>query len=35
MRSTITNPKTVYYLHERGSVYCTEHELGTIYMQSS
>ena len=27
----ITNPKTVYYLHYRGSVvYCTEQEFGSI-----
>jgi hypothetical protein len=35
MRSNITNPKTEYYLHYRGSVYCTEQEFGTFYMRSS
>jgi len=34
-RSNITNPKTEYYLHYRGSVYCTEQEFGTFYMRSS
>jgi len=24
-----------YYLHYRGSVYCTEQEFGTLYMRSS
>jgi len=35
MRSNITNPKTEYYIHYRGSVYCTEQEFGTFYMRSS
>jgi len=35
MRSNITNLKTVYYLHYRGSVHCNEQELGTFHMQSS
>jgi hypothetical protein len=33
-RSNITNPKTEYYLHYRGSVYCTEQDFGTFYMRS-
>jgi len=33
MRSNITNPKTEYYLHYRGSAYCTKQEFGTFYMR--
>jgi hypothetical protein len=34
MRSNITNPKTEYYFHYRGSVYCTELLFGTFCMRS-